>query len=285
MKGLSTSFVENNLQSSFWYYTRVKYPLEHIQPMFVDAHIHLSDPALKDLLPQIILEAKITRTLLIAVAEDTSTSALNLKIAAEAGEVVKPFLGVHPWSLQNEGFESEVMSLEPERFAGVGEVGLDRKYARDDVEYRRQREVFEYMLRLAERLQKPLSIHSRGSVDDVLSTLTTYHLRGVLLHWFSGAPNQLKVACDRGYYISYGPAVIYSKKTKQLASSTPPDLILTETDGPVKFGGVFQNRIALPAFIPSIIFTLSSLHKLGFEEMRSIIFENALNYLGSKYNK
>jgi TatD DNase family protein len=254
--------------------------------MFVDAHIHLSDPELKDLLPQIILQAKITHTILIAVAEDLSASALNLKIAAETGEVVKPFLGVHPWSLQNEGFdELKLMSLDLERFAGIGEVGLDRKYARDDVEYKRQREVFEYMLGLAERLQKPLSIHSRGSVDDVLSTLTTYHIRGVLLHWFSGTPNQLKVACDRGYYISYGPAVVYSKKAKQLASSTPPDLILTETDGPVRFGGVFQNRVALPAFIPSIVYTLSSLHKVGFEEMRSIIFENALNYLSLESKK
>ncbi len=251
--------------------------------MFVDVHIHLSDPDLKDLLAQIILQAKITRTILIAVAEDPNTSALNLKIAAEAGEVVKPFLGVHPWSLQNQDFdELKIMSLEPERFAGVGEVGLDRKYAKDEAEYRRQKEVFEFMLRLAERLKKPLSIHSRGSVDDVLSTLSSYNLRRVLLHWFSGALNQLKVACDRGYYISYGPAVVYSKKTKQLASNTPLDLILTETDSPVRFGGVFQNRVALPAFIPSIIYTLSSLHKLGFEEMRSILFENALNYLGSK---
>jgi len=251
--------------------------------MFVDAHIHLTDADLKDLLPQIILGAKITRTLLISVAEDLNTSALNLKIAAEAGELIKPFLGVHPWSLQNEDFdELKVVSLEPERFAGVGEVGLDRKYARDESEYRRQKEVFESMLRLAERLQKPLSIHSRGSVDDVLSILSTYNLRGVLLHWFSGAPNQLKVACDRGYYISYGPAVVYSKKTQQLASTTPLDLILTETDGPVRFGAAFQNRVALPAFIPSIIYTLSSLHKLEFEEMRSIIFENALHYLSIK---
>jgi len=248
--------------------------------MFIDAHIHLSDPDLKDILPQIILEAKISRKILVAVAEDAETSALNLKIAAEAGGFVKPFLGMHPWSLQNKGFnEFELSSLEPERFAGIGEVGLDRKYARDEGEYRRQKEVFEYMLKLAEHLQKPLSIHSRGSVNDVLSILSTYDLRGVLLHWFSGAPSQLRVACDRGYYISYGPAVVYSKKTKELASNTPLDLILTETDGPVRFGGVFQNRVALPVFIPSIVYTLSSLHKLGFEEMRITIFKNALNYL------
>lgn len=251
--------------------------------MFVDAHIHLSDPALKDLLPQIILDAKITRKILIAVAEDAETSALNLKISAEAGEAVRPFIGFHPWSLQNKGFDKlNLTSLNPERFAGIGEVGLDRRYAKDEGEYRKQKEVFESMLMLAERLQKPLSIHSRGSVDDVLSKLSTYHLRGVLLHWFSGAPNQLKMACDRGYYISYGPAVVYSKKAQQLASNTPLNLILTETDGPVRFGGAFQNRVALPAFIPSIIYTQSTLHKLDFEEMRAMIFRNALNYLGLK---
>jgi TatD DNase family protein len=249
--------------------------------MFVDAHIHLSDQDLKDLLPQIILEAKITNKILIAVAEDAETSAANLRIAAEAGELVKPFLGMHPWTLQSRGLdEQSLKSLKPECFAGIGEVGLDRKYARDEGEYRRQKEVFEYMLILAERLQKPLSVHSRGSVDDVLSTLSTYNLKGVLLHWFSGAPNQLKVACDRGYYISYGPAVVYSNKTKKLASSTPLNLILTETDGPVRFGAAFQNRVALPAFVPSIVYALSTLHKLRFEDMRNIIFENVVSYLG-----
>ena len=251
--------------------------------MFVDAHIHLSDPDLKDLLPQIILEAKITHKILIAVAEDAETSSLNLKIAAEAGDLVKPFVGIHPWSLRNRSSdELNLRSLQLERFAGIGEVGLDRKYARDEGEYRRQKEVFESMLTLAEKLNKPLSIHSRGSIDDILSTLSTYNLRGVLLHWFSGAPDQLKVACERGYYISYGPALVYSKKTKRLASSTPLDLILTETDGPVRFGAAFQNRVAIPAFIPSIVYTLSSLHKLGFEDMRRIIFDNALKYLGVK---
>jgi TatD DNase family protein len=248
--------------------------------MFVDAHIHLTDPDLRDLLPQIILEAKITGKMLIAVAVDAETSSLNLKISKEVGELVKPFIGIHPWSSQTQDIhELTASSLDPNSFAGVGEVGLDRKYARDEGEYRRQKQIFESMLQLAERLQKPLSIHSRGSVEDVLFTLSTFNLRRVLLHWFSGTPDQLKEACARGYYISYGPAVVYSKKTKQLASYTPLDLILTETDGPVRFGAAFQNRIALPAYIPSIVYTLSTLRKLDFEEMRNIIYRNSQQYL------
>jgi len=248
--------------------------------MFADAHIHLSDPEFREILPQILLEAKITGKMLIAVAVDAETSALNLKIS-EVGEFVKPFIGIHPWSSKTEDMDAlSIGSLDQKRFAGIGEVGLDRKYARDESEYKKQKMVFESMLKLAERLQKPLSIHSRGSVEDVLSTLSTFNLRGVLLHWFSGASNQLKYACARGYYISYGPTVVYSKRTKQLASETPLDLILTETDGPVRFGAAFQNRIALPSFIPSIVYALAALHKLNFEEMRSIIFRNTLRYLG-----
>ena len=249
--------------------------------MFADAHIHLSDPDLREILPQILLEAKITGKMLIAVAVDAETSALNLKISEDVCELVKPFIGIHPWSSKTEDMGAiTTRTIDPTRFAGIGEVGLDRKYARDEDEYQRQKVVFESMLELAERLQKPLSIHSRGSVEDVLSTLSTFNLRGVLLHRFSGSTNQLKEACARGYYISYGPAVVYSKKTKQLASETPLDLILTETDGPVRFGAAFQNRIALPPFIPSIVYTLATLHKLNFEEMRSIIFRNTLRYLG-----
>ncbi|MEM1995159.1 MAG: TatD family hydrolase [Nitrososphaerales archaeon] len=250
--------------------------------MFADAHIHLSDPELKSLLPQILLEAKATSKILIAVAVDAITSKLNLELEAKAGGTVRAFGGVHPWSAQSEDADSLRAVLDPSNLAGIGEVGLDRKYAKDEVEYKRQKEVFESMLKLAERLQKPLSIHSRSSVDDVLATLSTYNLRNVLLHWFAGTPQQLKEACERGYFISYGPSTVYSKKIQRLALSTPPTSILTETDGPVSFGAAFQNKPALPAFIPSVVYTLSTLHRLDFEDMRSIIFENTLRYLSLK---
>ncbi|MFN3622237.1 MAG: TatD family hydrolase, partial [Nitrososphaerales archaeon] len=236
-----------------------------------------------NLLPQILLEAKATGNILIAVAVDAETSALNLQLGSKVGEIVKPFGGVHPWSSRSEDADSFNRAIpDVARFAGIGEVGLDRKYVKDEVEYKRQKEVFESMLKLAEHLQKPLSIHSRGSVDDVLSTLSTYNLRGVLLHWFAGTPQQLKEACERGYFISYGPSTVYSKKIQRLALSTPQTLILTETDGPVSFGAAFQNRSALPVFIPSVVYTLSTLHRLDFEDMRSIIFDNTLRYLGLK---
>lgn len=251
--------------------------------MFADSHIHLSDPDLRDILPHILSEAKATGKTLIAVAVDAETSALNLRIKDEVGETVKPFIGVHPWSSQKEGLDSlSRANLDAARFAGVGEVGLDRRYAKDEDEYRRQKEVFESMLTLAERLQKPVSVHSRGSVDDVLSTLSAYDLKGVALHWFAGAPGQLSEACDRGYFISYGPAVVYSKKIQRLAFNTPVNLILTETDGPVAFAAAFQNRPALPAFIPSVVYALSTLHRLDFEDMRRTILSNTARYLGSQ---
>jgi len=100
--------------------------------MFADAHIHLSDPEFREILPQILLEAKITGKMLIAVAVDAETSALNLKIS-EVGEFVKPFIGIHPWSSKTEDMDAlSIGSLDQKRFAGIGEVGLDRKYARDD---------------------------------------------------------------------------------------------------------------------------------------------------------
>ena len=54
--------------------------------------------------------------------------------------------------------------------AGVGEIGLDRTLASGE-QFDRQRAVFERMLGLAERLGKPVSVHSRKTLDEVCDIL------------------------------------------------------------------------------------------------------------------
>ena len=45
--------------------------------------------------------------------------------------------------------------------------------------------VFDKMLRLAETLELPVIIHSRGTTDKIIDMLPSYRLKHVLLHWFS----------------------------------------------------------------------------------------------------
>jgi len=248
----------------------------------VDAHVHLTDEEFSSLSGQIMNMLRSLNIKAVSVSMDTATARKNLALASSYSDVVIPFMGIHPWSA-GESLDdfSDFVANNSSKIAGIGEIGLDRKYVADNEDsYRRQKQVFESMLSFAEKLGKPTSIHSRGSLDDVLHALQSYNLKGVLLHWFAGSKKQLKHATDAGYYVSYGPVLVYSEDKRSLLSDTPRDFVLVETDGPVRYARCFENKAALPSFLPSVVFALARTLHLNYDDACSILMQNSAKYLG-----
>jgi TatD DNase family protein len=249
--------------------------------VLVDAHVHLTDEEFAGILQPIMDMLRTLNIRAISVSMDMPTTTKNIQLASTYGDVVIPFVGIHPWSA-NESIEDFVdfASKHADQIAGIGEIGLDRKYVSDNEDgYRRQKDVFERMLAFAERFGKPTSIHSRGSVDDVLDALQSYELEGNLLHWFAGSKKQLKRAADMGCYVSYGPVLVYSEDKRSLLRDTPKELVLVETDGPVRYSGCFEGKTALPSFLPSVVFTLARTLNIEYDDACNILTQNSQRYL------
>jgi TatD DNase family protein len=102
----------------------------------------------------------------------------------------------------------------------------------------------------------------------------------MLLHWFDGNKNQLKHAMDMGFFVSYGPLLVYAKDKQLLLSKTHIDRILVETDGPVKFSRCFGLKTAQISFIPSIIFCASKVLRKPYDEFAAILEKNSNAFLG-----
>ncbi len=248
----------------------------------VDVHVHLTDEEFSSLSEQIMKMLRSLNIKAVSVSMDMATSRKNLVLTSSHNDIVIPFMGIHPWSA-GESLDdfSNFVTSNSSKIAGIGEIGLDRKYVADNEDgYKRQRQVFESMLSLAEKLGKPTSIHSRGSLDDVLSTLRSYNLKGVLLHWFAGSKKQLKNATDTGYYVSYGPALVYSEDKRSLLSDTPREFVLVETDGPVRYSRCFENNTALPTFLPSVVFAVARTLRLDYDTACNMLMQNSQKYLG-----
>lgn len=239
---------------------------------FVDSHVHLSDHPDVDLL---LSFACSTQCILFSVGVDRSSSEASIALAREQGEIVRAFVGVHP---SESGRESLEWLEEAARTAsGVGEVGLDPGYAAL-CEMAAQRRAFNLQLELAERLSLPVQVHSRGAERECLDTLSSYRLR-VLMHWFESAELAGTVS-SRGYYVSVGPALLYSKRLQRVVSSLPPELVLTESDGPVKFKPL--GSVSGPPAVPSVVFRLASERGECFEEVRERVLRNALSFVGER---
>ena len=245
-----------------------------------DVHIHLSDSEFKPDLQSIITAMNKMKIRACCVSVDYSSSKATLDLCKES-PLILPFIGIHP-EKANDDLQPMVDLIEEnsKQISGIGEIGLDKTYVSNESDFNKQIQIFQKMLSLAEKLQKPVSVHSRKTLDEIFSILPSYHINGILLHWFAGSKKQLTKAMDLGCFVSYGPAMVYSQDKQVLLSQTEHDKILFETDGPVKFSRCFGFKTAQVTFLPSVIFCASNILHKTYDEMLSISEKNTNSYLG-----
>ena len=237
----------------------------------VDAHVHL--PAYQD--PSLAIDvARRNGTLLVSCTVNMDEAETNLLLREQYPSTVRCFLGVHP-SDATSGRPRERLGALLDRCDGIGEIGLDAKYS-DASPGSAQMETFLDQLELAEKAGKPVQVHSRGSEKLCLEALATFRLRSVLMHWFEGEESLQRLDAA-GYFVSFGPALLYSKRIRRVARAVSPDRVLTESDGPVVYKAL-EGRSG-PGLIPSVLFSLAEVKGVAFEEMGRAVEVNLTRFL------
>lgn len=245
----------------------------------MDAHIHLSDPEYRDDMDLIIRSMNAVGLRACAVSMDVRSSRDTLEIAKKS-DLILPFIGIHPEkAFDDVTLMTEMISKTADTISGIGEIGLDRTYCQNDEQFKRQMDVFSELLTQAEKLQKPVSVHSRQTLDEILEMIPSYSIHGFLLHWFDGSKRQLKRAMDLGCFVSYGPVMVYSQDKQVLASISNREQILVETDGPVRFSHCFGMNPAQIVFIPSVVFALSKVLNQSYDDTVTLLESNSKRYL------
>ena len=156
----------------------------------------------------------------------------------------------------------------------------DRTYIDSEDEWNVQKQVFSKQLSLAEKFNKPVSIHSRKTLSEIFEILPSYKIPGILLHWFDGNKSQLRTAMDNHYFVSYGPLLVYANDKQTLLTKTDPTQLLVETDGPVKFSHCFEYKTTEIMFVSSVIFCASKLLQTSYEKLLEQIEHNSKRFLG-----
>jgi TatD DNase family protein len=247
--------------------------------LLFDAHIHLTDSEYSGYIQHIIASLRAMKIVACSVTVDIETTTRSFLLFDSARDVVRQFVGIHPEAAAREDLDKfkDIFRTNLKSIDGVGEIGLDGTY---DVPYERQKQVFSAMLALAESEKKPVSIHSRKTLDDIFEILPSYKINGVLLHWFAGSKKQLAKSMDMGMYVSYGPALVYSEDKKVLLKNTDRSRFLVETDGPVRYSRCFENLPAVSsAFLVSVVASAARMLGMPYEEAAQLLEQNSKAYL------
>ena len=256
---------------------------------FVDAHIHLSDEEYSGCVDDILQEAKDSNVVaLVSNSMDLKTCVGSLELAERFPGTVYAALGIHPWTvndLTDDQFQQIVdfiSKTQNKNLVAIGEIGLDFKYTKI---WDKQLRVFDSMLHLAEKLELPVIIHSRGTTAQIVDMLPSYKIKKVLLHWFSNPISALAKAVDRGFYISEGAPVTFSSGICDVIKKVPMENLLTETDGPVRFfRPPFEGKRTSPAFVPTIAKAIAELRGMDLESVADRIEKNFEDFFGIRVN-
>ena len=244
----------------------------------IDAHVHLSDLEYASHIDEIVADARNAGVVaLVTNSLDLATCQNDIALAERYPNLVYPALGIHPWNVnvlkENELEETiEFIQKQKNHVKAIGEIGLDYKY---ETIWEKQTFVFDKMLKLAETLELPVIIHSRGTTDKIVDMLPSYHLGHVLLHWFSHPMSALSRAVDHGYFITEGPPVTYSNGIREVVENVPLTNLLTETDGPVTYWkNPYNGQLTKPSYVRNVVEAVAEIKKMPVDVVAEQIVKN-----------
>ena len=206
---------------------------------YIDIAVNLLGSALEPDIAQIIQAAADQGVSpLIVIGSDLSESAAAIQLCQNYPTQLYCTSGVHPhhaseWQTDSKQIHANL--CEAPQVVAVGECGLD--YNRDFSPRPAQRQAFIAQLELAIDLQKPVLMHERDAHSDFLSIVSEYrlHLRGALLHCFTGSQAQMEAYIDLDLHLGITGWVCDERRGQELAALVPfipKDRLLIETDSP-----------------------------------------------------
>ena len=262
---------------------------EDSEVFLTDTHAHLASKRFSGQVDEVLSRSRAAGIgRIISISCDVEDAETNLALATTRDGVFAT-AGIHPCYIHEPGPSGWLEKLSDlsrhPRIVAIGETGLDHYHPPEDgssveVWHRRQVEVFEEMLRLAEERDLPVVVHSRESTGAVLDVLERFPGVRAVLHCFVGTWNEAERALAGGHFLSFTGVITYPKsgEIREVASRIPLDRIMVETDAPYLAPVPFRGKPCEPAMVVHTSNCLAELHGLSPEEMARQTSRNAATF-------
>ncbi|MGG5506065.1 MULTISPECIES: TatD family hydrolase [unclassified Myroides] len=141
-------------------------------------------------------------------------------------------LGIHPWYIKEELLEEQLdfieTHLQQANCLALGECGLDKKIA---VPFALQKEVLVRQLLLAEKNKKAVILHVVSAYQEIIALKKQLNLTvPLLVHGFNKHQQVAESLWKNGFHLSFGRALLHSKRLQDTLASVPEQYIFLETD-------------------------------------------------------
>lgn len=242
----------------------------------VDTHCHLDNEKFDEDRLEVIERIEENLEFCVNIGYDLASSKKSLELAKEY-DFIYAVIGVHPIDIAeyDEEVEKELELLgKNPKVVAIGEIGLDYHWMTEPKEVQQER--FKKQLELAERLNKPVVIHTRDAMEDTVNILKEYpNITGVI-HCYPGSLETAKQLVDR-FYLGIGGTLTFknSKKAVEVVKDIPLDRIVIETDCPYLTPEPFRGKRNEPIYVEYVAKKIAEIKEISVEDVTKITTENA----------
>jgi len=246
--------------------------------LFVDSHCHLDK--LKDLpdgLDGVIKSAQansVEHMLCVATSVREYQEMLET-VSAYANVSVS--CGVHPLHQADAcDFNTLLDCVSRPEVVAVGETGLDYHYSPETKAV--QQTSFVDHINAANRVKKPLIVHTRDAHTDTIDALSKYkdkETKGVL-HCFTESLEMAEQAMELGFYISISGIVTFksASELQQTVKQIPLDRLLIETDSPWLAPVPHRGKENKPAYVKDVAYFIADLKGVSVAQLAKQTTDN-----------
>ncbi len=180
--------------------------------------------------------------------------------------------------IQQSHESTELNNKHIDKIVGIGEIGLDYHWNSENKDI--QQYAFREQIKLANRLNLPIAIHTREAVMDTLEILkeNPVNQKGVF-HCCPFNRELIKEGLKLGFYISIAGPVTFknSKNAEEIINIIPLNRLLIETDSPYLAPEPVRGMRNDSRNVKYIAQKIAEFKNLPVEEIAKITYENTKN--------
>lgn len=251
-----------------------------------DSHAHYDDEKFdedRDDVIQSIYNSGVDKFISAGYSLESSKNAIDL---TNKYEFIYTTVGISPNDVKTTMQETieDIAELERiinreenKKIVGIGEIGLDYYWNKENKEI--QKQAFIKQIELANKLNLPITIHTREAVADTLEILKQHPVnkKGVF-HCCPLNRELVKEALKLGFYISFAGPVTFknSKNAQEIVEMVPNDRLLIETDSPYLAPEPVRGTRNDSRNVKYIAEKIANIKQLQIEEVAEITYQNTL---------
>ena len=251
-----------------------------------DTHAHYDDEKFdqdREEIIQKIYDSGVEKFISAGYSLESSKRAIDL---ADKYEFIYTTVGISPNDVKQtleetiediKKLEDIITRKENDKIVGIRDIGLDYYWNKENKEI--QKQAFIMQIELANRLNLPITIHTREAVSDTLEILKQHPVqqKGVF-HCCPLNRELVKEALKLGFYISFAGPVTFknSKNAQEIAEMVPNDRMLIETDSPYLAPEPVRGTRNDSRNVRYIAEKIANIKSLSTEEIAEITYQNTL---------